>query len=650
MRTFIAIALLMSAAAFGQSDEYNGSPSRPRGVLLTDQIIVKWRASASAASIGAKLAEVSAALEARLQRKQSIASGIDVLKLERRLGRDELTSLLARLNARPEIEYAVADQWRYAHALPADPLIAEQWYFLAEQPSATRAEQAWDATTGSSATVVAVLDTGVRFEHPDLGRVESGGKLLPGFDFVSDIAVANDGDGRDGDPSDPGDWVSAAEALQPPFDASNCIPAGSSHVDSTWHGTRVAGLIGALTNNAVGVAGAGWNTLLLPVRVLGKCGGFDSDIITAMRWAAGLPVSGAPPNLNPAKIINMSLGGDGACSLAQQSAVNEIMARGVLIIASVGNEGGPVGAPANCNGVLAVAGLRHVGTKVGFSNLGPDVALGAPGGNCVNTGSGQPCLFSIIVAKDAGATTPTAPTYSDHINANYGTSFSAPLVAGAAALMHSVNAQLSPAHYRSILRETAALFPTSSATTTSVCRTPTGPADIQNLECICTTQTCGAGMLNTHAAVLAAQRPLAVVQAPGIIEAGVDIALDGGSSVAANARSIGAYQWSTVNVTGATPSIADPAQARTNLQVSGASQFTLRLTVTDDQGAFDTADVAMATPSAPPPPPPVQNPPPAQSNARSGGGDVGLAMLALLSWLTLAKALLRRVQLRRQIP
>src|SRR5262249_43093311 len=157
--------------------------------------------------------------------------------------------------------------------------------------------------------------TGVRFEHPDLGRVTEGGKLLSGYDFVSNAAVANDGDARDADASDPGDWVDDTDRAQPTF--SDCTDSSSS-----WHGTRVSGLIGAMTNNAIGVAGAAFNARILPVRVMGKCGGFDSDIIAGMRWAAGLTVVGVPDNPTPANVINLSLGGDGACTAAYQSAVD----------------------------------------------------------------------------------------------------------------------------------------------------------------------------------------------------------------------------------------------------------------------------------------------------------------------------------------
>jgi serine protease len=602
----------------------------------TDQIIVKWRdgSSSTAAAVGTRMQKLGSSTGMRLQRKQQIGTATDVLQLDRALDQGEMNAVLERMAADPNVEYAVADGHRWAHAVPNDPLFVDQWYFKSTEIGATRADQAWDVTKGSNLTVVAVLDTGVRFEHPDLLRVSQAGKVLDGFDFISNAPFANDGDTRDADASDPGDFVTAAELAQAPFNIPACAPpSGEDHVDSSWHGTRVSSLIAALTDNGEGIAGTGWNTLILPVRVLGKCGGTDSDIIAGMRWAAGITVNGLL-NPTPAQIINLSLGGSGACSAAYQQAVNEITARGVLIVASVGNEGEAVSAPANCSGVLGVTGLRHAGTKVGFSNLGPEAGIGAPGGNCVNSApfnANNPCVFSITAALNAGTTTPGASTYTDRgSNFNIGTSFSAPLVAGAAALIHSLNSSLTPAQSIALLKDSATPFPTSSATSTTVCQVPAGVA--QAAECICTTQTCGAGILNTNAAVLAAQRPLAIVTAPSTITVGVATSIDGSTSFASNGRTIASHQWTAIGVTGATPTFANASQPITTVQVSDASTFTLRLTVTDNQGTQDTADVAMATTTPPPPTPvPPATIPPVSSGGGGGGGNLGWLMLFLLS-------------------
>jgi serine protease len=188
-------------------------------------------------------------------------------------------------------------------------------------------------------------------------------------------------------------------------------------------------------------------------------------------------------------------------------AVEQITANGTLIVASTGNSGAAVGSPASCPGVLAVAGLRHVGTKVGYSNLGPEVGIAAPAGNCVNVTPGSPCLFALNTITNLGVTTPEANGYSTPlVQATVGTSFSTPLASGTAALMLSVNPTLSPAQLIQHIRASARPFPTTSDTIPAppACVSPTVTA-IQAAECICSTAHCGAGMLDTHAAVLAAQ-------------------------------------------------------------------------------------------------------------------------------------------------
>lgn len=611
-----ATLILLAGSLTALAAEYNGEFARPRDADSADRIIVRWRASET---VGTRLQKASRLSGLQIRSKQSLTADIDVLELPRKLSGNDLSTLLDQIEADPDVVYASADLRRHAHALTNDPLLASQWYLLAEQPSATRTDAAWDITSGDPSLVVAVLDTGVRFEHPDLGRTQEGGKLLPGYDFVSRISVANDGTARDADPSDPGDWVDATDRTQSDF--SDCDIANSS-----WHGTRVAGLIGALTNNAAGVAGAGFNTRILPVRVLGKCGGFDSDIIAAMRWAAGLSVAGAPANPTPAAVINLSLGSDGLCTAAYQAAVDEITARGVLVVASAGNEGGPVGTPANCSGVLGVAGIRHAGTKVGFSNLGPALSIGAPGGNCVNTGIGQPCLFSIVVASNTGTTNPATSTYTDQIRYNVGTSFSAPQAAAAVALMRAVNGRLSPVQLVTLVKQSSTPFPVSTDAAIPTCHIPAGDTDLQTTECNCTTQTCGAGMLNTGAAVADARRPFAILQTSGTVAAGVTITLDASSSFASNGRTLVSYQWSVDGASGNTPVIAAPAQASTSLQMPNSGQFTLRVTIADDQGDQDTETVTLAVPE-----PPATLPPPATSGGGGGGGRMGWELIAFLA-------------------
>jgi serine protease len=431
-------------------------------------------------------------------------------------------ALAQRLNAEADVEYAEPDRRVHRVAVVNDPLypdgaggatpVAGQWYLRAPADavqSSINIEPAWAIAMGSPSIVVAVLDTGVRFEHPDLKSVAAGGNLLPGYDMISDVATANDGDGRDADTADPGDWVSDSElkASGGPFFECEDSPSGSS-----WHGTMVSGLIAALTGNGIGMASVAPDVHVLPVRVLGKCGGFISDIVAGMRWAAGLSVPGLPLNASRARVLNLSLGAQGACPSSMRDAVSAINALGGVVVAAAGNSAGhALGLPANCAGVIAVAGLRHVGTKVGFSDLGPDVAISAPAGNCVNVDPGSACLYPVLTTSDSGTNAAAGSIYTDSFNTSVGTSFSSPLVAGTVALMLSANSALTPAQVRQTLQSTARPFPTTGGdngdgTPVPQCTAPqydTNGQPVDQLQCYCTTMTCGAGMLDAGAAVAA---------------------------------------------------------------------------------------------------------------------------------------------------
>lgn len=584
------------STVFGAGREVNpvrhpGNEATPSG---EQRFIVKLRAAAETDKAAA--ADAISALTHRsqllLKRSRRIAGRLHALRVMPVTPGETAQTTLAHLQADPAVEYVQIDQRRYAHALPNDPLYSGQWYLqnAGATPSAVDAVTAWDTTTGSDGVVIADLDTGVRFDHPDLLRAGAGGRLLPGYDFITDVFTANDGDGRDADASDPGDWVSSNEA-------TNSCPADSS----SWHGTRVAGILGAITNNSVGVAGMTWKNWILPVRVLGKCGGYDSDIMEAMLWAAGVHVSGVPDNPYPAQIENLSFGSPDTCSPANNSGyidvISQLKAIGVLVVASAGNEGGPVDTPANCPGVAAVAGLRHIGTKVGYSSLGPEVALAAPAGNCVNTGTSEPCVYSIDTSVNNGTTVPGANGYTDQLNYNVGTSFSSPIVAGIAGLMKAVNGNLNPTQMIARLREGTTTFPVSSDPSVPPCHVPTSSTNIQDIECNCTTQTCGAGMANARKAVATALRPIAAVQVPASVSPGQAVSLQGGGSAAACNHSIASYAWSTVN--GSNPSgISNANTATATVTAPSSGTYTVRLTVTDDSGRQDTADVVVGSSSA----------------------------------------------------
>jgi serine protease len=545
--------------------------------------------------------------------QRSLAPDLAAIEISRSAADPDLDTLVQRLREDPDVEFIEVDYRRNVHALPADPQFSEQWYLRGVEAAAIDAELAWDTSIASSDTVIAVLDTGINFVHPDLGKVGEtpGGRMLPGLDFVSADAggtfnAANDGDGWDSDAEDPGDWIDASDRLKPGF--SSCQVAASS-----WHGTRVAGIIGAITGNGTGIAGGTWEARILPVRVLGKCGGLDSDIIAGARWAAGLAVPNAPANPTPARILNLSLGSPDPCSRAYQDLMTDLTAAGVVVLSSAGNDIGPVHAPARCAGVLAVAGVRQVGTKVGYSSYGSEVGISAPAGNCVNL-SGFPCVFEITTTTMTGSTVPTGSAYTSQSNPNYGTSFSAPIVAAIAGLMYGVNDQLTPAELIARIRAAAHPFPADPDL-------PTCPATESSGQCNCTTSTCGAGLADAPAAVSEALRPIARIAAPANYAAGEAIVLDGSGSAAARGVSIGTYDWQVVS--GDDPFVGATSldSAAVNAPPAGGN-VTLSLTVTDTLGRQDSTQVTLST-------------------AATGGGGGGAIDSALLLGLAAAWCRLR---------
>ncbi|HEX9474071.1 MAG TPA: S8 family serine peptidase [Steroidobacteraceae bacterium] len=647
-----ALCIIVGAGLCAQAAPW---PPRAAGELPSARIIVKWRDQGVAAvqieGTVNRAARLSASTGIHLTAMREIHDRLDLMRLPTALAGADLMQVIARLRADPSVQYAEVDARRYALAYPVPPndprFIAGtdangdwlgQWYLndsSSATPAAIGATTAWQTSTGAS-FVVAVLDTGVDFTHPDLGRYGAGGKLLPGFDFIcndsgmncslttpsNSYLVANDGDGWDSDPTDPGDWISTTDLARSDHFFSSCGTDDFTdhHVDSNWHGTRVAGVIGAITNNGVGIAGVAPDAFILPVRVIGKCHGYLSDIVSGMYWAAGLTSSslaGIATNLNPAPILNLSFGGIGPCSQTEQDAVNALSQAGHLVVVAAGNDGGPLSAPANCQGVLAVAGLRHVGTKVGYSNVSSTAAtvgISAPAGNCVNINPPhvlpwtQPCLYSIETTSNDGLTTPGNPFYTYALfnaayggttlianEGNVGTSFAAPIVAGVAALMVQANRNFTVQQLIARMQAAATPFPIPATSPPGgVCHvaaltldaTGQNYTDVQNAECQCTTSTCGAGMVNAAAAVGLALKPLAsIITSTDTASVGESVTLDGSTSIVATGRTIHSYQWSV-----------DPAIAIENASAAIAKivfpalrPITVTLTVTDDVGRQDQA-------------------------------------------------------------
>jgi len=569
---------------------------------------------------------VSAGMRVRGLRPMS--GGAQVMVLPSALQGVQLAAVLERLRRNPRVASVSADQREHLQAVPNDPNFSSQWYLAAPAAvlSGINAALAWDRGSGvaaMAAVTVAVVDSGVRLDHPDLA-----GHLLPGYDFIgancivgdagcsvaNQFAVANDGDGRDADPSDPGDWVSSADQANPVF-------AGCPLLNSRWHGTRVAGLVGAATNNGLGVAGIHWNARILPVRVLGKCGGYQSDVADGIRWAAGLPVPGVPANANPARIINVGVGSAGTCADSEYaSAISDVTTRGAIVVASAGNDNAGLLRPANCPGVISVGALRRDGQRAAYSNSGADLSLMAPGGTFPE---------SILSASNVGPQAPFAYNAAGHYDGLSGTSFSAPMVSGSAALMLSLAPRLTAAQLSALLRSSARPFVAVVGSPTCV---PGGTGDPNNLTpCNCTTAACGAGMLDADAAAAAAQGAALDNRAPVIFPIATQTVAPGASlsfTVISGDANGDAVTLSALAVpAGAT---FDAARGVFNWPVAGAvGNYTLSVRASDGTASSD-ATIQIVVSNAP-----------ATSTGGGGGGRI--------AWAELAALLMAALWLRKQL-
>ncbi len=414
-----------------------------QGALPTDQIIIKYRASAGLSSSDMagqpeRMVTLSRLVGLKLTYFRQMSGDAHVLKLPAKLPEADVFAIARQLMTLPEVEYAEPDSIKRIGLTPNDPLYTQQWHYFG--PFGIRLPEAWDVTTGASSVVVAVIDTGILFTHPDLAA-----RTVAGYDFISDVWTANDGDGRDADPGDPGDWVAA----------NDCGP-GEPAQGSSWHGSHVAGTIGAASNNGVGVAGINWAAWILPVRVLGRCGGYTSDIVDGMVWAAGLSVPGVPPNANPARVLNLSLWGAGSCSFAEQNAIMFVLNAGATVVIIAGNANADASgySPGNCNGVITVAATDSNGDRASFSNYGSIVEISGPGDGVLSTGN-------------AGPTTPGAHTYTW----KSGTSMAAPHVAGVASLLLSLRPGLTPDQVLQVLQYGATPWQAGSSCNASICGT-----------------------------------------------------------------------------------------------------------------------------------------------------------------------------------
>ncbi|MGI5378998.1 S8 family peptidase [Streptomyces sp. CA-251387] len=418
-----------AAAPAAQTEAAPGTPA--------ERLIVGYKSGAAEAKSN-KAAEADAAAKGKeagedLDFRRRLGSGAALVDLGEHLTKADVADVVAEYQADPQVAYVVPDRLNKPTATPNDTEYSKQWD-LFETTAGMRVPGAWDIATGSGVTV-AVIDTGY-VTHSDLGA-----NIVAGYDFISDTAVSNDGNGRDSNPADPGDWTTDGQC------ASDWTATTSS-----WHGTHVAGTIAAVTNNSKGVAGIAYGAKVSPLRVLGQCGGYDSDIIDAITWASGGTVSGVPANANVAKVINMSLGGGGACTAATQSAINAAVNRGTTVVVAAGNENDNAAnySPASCNNVISVAALGRSGAKAYYSNYGSTVDIAAPGGETRTTTAN-----GILSTLNTGTQGPSSETYKYY----QGTSMAAPHIAGLAALMKSANSALTPAQIESAIKTNSRALP-----------------------------------------------------------------------------------------------------------------------------------------------------------------------------------------------
>lgn len=586
MVVILALEVTTSVAIAGSADWPVGSDvtlgTSGTEEKMVPSLIVKPRAQA-----GAKMASALQAFDARGLSKSALvpltvvrpmSGGAHVIKLEQPVTLSEARVIAARImHNDPSLEYAEPDRFLQLSTTPTDPLYSNsnpnQWNFFTPNGTTNKGGAnlplAWDVTKGSPSIVVAVIDTGY-LQHSDFGP------FLPGFDFIADPLRANDGDGRDADAHDSGNGVVAGEC-----------GVGTPAKSTIWHSTGVIGILAALMNNGQGGTGLAPNIRVLPIRVAGKCGALLSDTVDGMRWAAGLSVSGVPNNPTPAKIMNISIGTHNACGPTFQAAVTEIVNAGTIIAASTENNSDvSVSEPANCTGVMAVTGHAINGDLAHYANVGPEVAISAPGGGCgklaflSNTctpGGADPLGPGFTTTYNNGVTSPGADIY---VSAT-GTSVSAPHAAGVAALLLSVNPTLSPAQVRSILQSSARPFPAGSWCASSGIG------------------LCGAGILDAHAAMqVLGVPPIVTITTPSqVVAPNITVSLSG-VATASVGRSISAYAWTQLS--GASVgTIANPNTATASFTAPATGTYSFRLTATDSNGLIGTA-IATVRVNSPP--------------------------------------------------
>ncbi|WP_345279789.1 S8 family peptidase [Streptomyces gulbargensis] len=419
-------------------------PSAP-----VEKVIVTYKSQAAEAgsNTAAKsdAAEKAAKTGEKLAFERRLAGGAALVDLGDSATKQDVTEVMDAFRADPAVASVEPDIRAYAMAVtPNDTEYAKQWD-LFEATGGMNVPAAWDKTTGSGVTV-AVIDTGYA-AHSDLAA-----NTVAGYDFISTSSDARDGNGRDADAKDEGDWNATD---------GEC-GTGSRASNSSWHGTHVAGTIGAVTNNTKGIAGIAYGSKVQHVRVLGKCGGSSSDIADAITWASGGSVPGVPANATPAKVINLSLGGaSSTCPSVYQTAINGAVQRGTTVVVAAGNSNANTSGftPANCSNVITVASTSREGNRSYYSNYGTAVDVSAPGGETRRAtdtpGTVTTPENGILSTLNAGTTVQSTENYKPY----QGTSMAAPHIAGLAALLKSAKSTLTPADIETAIKSNARPLP-----------------------------------------------------------------------------------------------------------------------------------------------------------------------------------------------
>jgi len=389
--------------------------------------------------MGARIANLRGSAALRIDTVRGTATGRHVVRASQKLDRAQAEALMRAIASDPNVESVSVDALMHPTATPNDPILAthQMWHYGTGAGGA-RVTTAWNAGATGAGVVVSVIDTGAT-HHADLEQ-----NLLPGYDFITDPAVS----GRPTSERVKGGWDLGD------YTAAGQCGDGSPASSSSWHGTHVSGTIAEVTNNGVGGAGIAYDAKVVPVRVLGHCGGYTSDINDAIVWAAGGHIDGVEDNLYPAEVISMSLGGNHACDADTQRSIDLAVARGATVVVAAGNDNEDVAthSPGNCARVITVGATGYSGQRAGYSNYGSGVDISAPGGAGVE-GSPNGYIWS---THNTGTTVPVGDRYVGMT----GTSMATPHVSGIVALMQSVAPQpLTPSQVEGLLTSSARPFP-----------------------------------------------------------------------------------------------------------------------------------------------------------------------------------------------